>query len=549
MKKLVLLFLVLITWPGIRAFTQVQTPVNFLLPAFTILPGQTSHNPDPKMNPALPEYPSGWWMQDSTWYSSWITATSAWYLYEKNFLSYTSNGSVAQSLYTQLNDVTHEWENLTRYVNVYYPTGNMQTTTGQTWYPAGAIWVEIMYYHYDYLGRMDTSVYMNYDRINNIFYSGSKWTYSFTASNMVAEAVYQTLDTAAFSWINNLRQEYTYDASNHLTVMIAQVWDTGLNDWVNNNKYEYTFDGSGFATGYIQYLWNTGAGTWENYKKAIYTNNASGMPTEKLYQLWDSVPDVWNNSERLTYQYNSYNQQTQVLDELADTASLTWSNYMKDTYSYFANHQPWEHYQYAWNPDTSVYMDVYYSLNDSTGLMLQYYSKFLDWLTYQYTGGYKYIYSYTPFNRPSEILQQLLDLGGYTWYDNSRTLYTYDGNENNTVEVDQIYDSGSDVWVNQFKRDHFYSFTTGIREIPGTQDYCFFANPVQAGTTVICPNLESGKNYSINLVNMQGQRVFSAIIHSGESFTVPQDLSTGMYLMQLVENGKLAASGKVIITK
>ena len=68
-----------------------------------------------------------------------------------------------------------------------------------------------------------------------------------------------------------------------------------------------------------------------------------------------------------------------------------------------------------------------------------------------------------------------------------------------------------------------------------------------AGNSIVCPNLVTGKTYRINLINMQGQMVYTTNLHSGESFSVPPDLSSGMYLMQILEDQKLVASGKVIV--
>jgi hypothetical protein len=222
-------------------------------------------------------------------------------------------------------------------------------------------------------------------------------------------------------------------------------------------------------------------------------------------------------------------------------------DYVKETYSYYTNGYQEEYYSYFWNPFALAYADTYHNLSDSLGHTLEFYSKSIDLNTFQYTYGYKYIYSYNSFQQPSEILEQLLNLVSLDWYDYSRRVDTYDANQNCTVELDQLHDTVSSSWMNLYKQEHFYSFTNGIREIQNLSDYCFFSNPLQAGNSVFCPNLIPGKSYRISLMNMQGQTVSATILHAGESFSVPQDISAGMYLMQIMDNEKVVATGKIIV--
>ena len=225
----------------------------------------------------------------------------------------------------------------------------------------------------------------------------------------------------------------------------------------------------------------------------------------------------------------------------------TFVDYIKETHSYYMNGSQEEYYSYIWNPFTLAYKDTYYNLNDSLGHMLEYYSKSIDWGTLEYTYGYKYLYSYNSNQLPSETLEQLLNLVSLNWHDYSKRINTYDANLNCTVELDQQYDTVSTSWVNVFKQNHYYFFTNGIPEKQQLNDYCFFSNPLQAGNSIFCPDLANGNTYRINLISMQGQTVYTTILHKGESFSVPSNLSAGMYLMQIIDDLKLVTSGKVIV--
>ncbi|TRZ75961.1 MAG: T9SS C-terminal target domain-containing protein [Bacteroidetes bacterium] len=547
MKKMLLLSLVFLTCIIAPLHSQNRALWNHPFQGGFNNPDKVLSSGDTTTHMFMPAVPSSWWFLDSTWYSSWNNNSSAWDLYEREIRTYTNNGSIKEILFLNWNDITLTWDNWARYVYNYGPSGTPQWGKIQDWDYMDNIWIDISYYHYTNQGQIDTSFYKTYNRPSNIFINGTQNIYTYNASNQLLEAIGQVLDTATSDWVNQSKTIYSYNGNYQVIQLISQTWDNGLGDWTNSTRYDYSYDGSGYATGYIEYAWNTAGSTWNNVQRATYTNDPSGNPTQRLYEIWDSGTSAWVNHDLVTYQYNANYKVTQYLDQNWNIVLQTFVNYVKETYSYYTNGNQEEYYGYLWNPFTLAYTDTYYNLNDSLGHTLEYYSKSIDWGTFQYTYGYKYIYSYNSFQQPSEILEQLLNLVSLNWYDYSRRLDTYDANQNCTVELDQQYDTVSTAWINLFKQDHFYSFTTGIREIQNLSDYCFFSNPLQAGNSIFCPNLITGKTYRINLMNVQGQTVYTTILHTGESFSVPQDISAGMYLMQIMDNEKVVASGKVIV--
>lgn len=489
--------------------------------------------------------PVSGWLLDSTYYSNWNTGSTAWDLYEKNFQTYNSTGQILQSLYVEFDGILQEWINSYQYLYVYYPSGNYEMYNTQTWDNTLSSWMIVGHYHYNTSGFADTSFSKTYDNINHRYSYGAQSIYSYNASWQNTEILNQVLDTATSHWVNSSRYQYTFDASNHTTEMLYQNWNTG--NWVNSTKTDYTYDGSGFATGYTKYTWDNGGSAWVNFVLANYTINASGIPLVKLYKSWDAGTSSWVNIEQESYQYNTGNQVTQYLDQQWDAVNLQWNNYGKDTYTYYTSGLQHEITNYYWNPLALSYMDVYYAAYDSLGYQVDYYSKSIDWNTYVYTSGYKYVYSYTPLHTMDHTLEQMLDPIMLAWYDYSKRQDTYDANLNLILELDQNYDTLTHAWTNAFKQDHFYTHTSGIREKHGMSEYCYFANPLESGKSIVCPNLAAGKNYLVNLDNLQGQAVFTRNIHTGESFSIPGNLATGMYMMQIIENGKMVAAGKVIV--
>lgn len=547
MKKLLLLTWVLIISLSISAYPQVKKTLHFQDPALAHSNGIISPAGCAGKLPLSPvDFPSGWQL-DSTWYSSWNTTSSAWDLYERQFYTYSPNGSAMEILYLNLNEITHVWENWTRYDYVYYPSGNVLKITEQAWDVTDGIWKDINYTHFTTQGRVDTTFYKNYSRSLNLYTGGNQNIYTYNANNQYLETLSQSLDTATSSWVNWYRTQYTYINGTLVSEMLSQNWDSGLNDWMNSMKYDYTYDGSGYLISFIEYAWNAGLNSWDNFAKGAITNNAAGNPTQELDQTWDYTTTSWINSDLITYQYDSNGKETQYLYQVWDTGSSAWVNNMKETYSYYSNGIEDEDYQYAWNPNTQAYMDINYNENDTSGYTIEYYSKYIDWNSYVYTYGYKYDYTYNANHNMLESLQQLLNLNTLAWYDYSRRTDSYDANGFCTLELDQSYDTVSATWTNTFKQDHFINFTSSIREIPGMKDYCFFSNPLQAGEKIECQNLPQGTSFRISLINTVGQEIYSTSLSSGESFYVPLDIPAGMYLMQINGNSRILASGKVII--
>jgi hypothetical protein len=547
MKHLLLLLLILL-WSVYPAFTQVQTMPKASPPVHVKTPGHPSTAEEAFYEATLSATDPTYWIQDSSWYSPWKTATSEWYLNEKNFNIRNGSGQVVENLYTILNEVTLDWENLTRYVYEYTGNGNYRTITEELWNDADLHWEMVLHYHYDDLGRMDTVIYKNYDRVNHIFTSGSRTVYTFNTANMYLVSSNENLDTATGTWINYSKINYTYTDDIHLVTMLSQMWDAGLSDWVNDMKTEYSYDVTWVPTGHLTSVWATPGNVWENFSLTTITNNPGGNPVEELLQYWDGSVLDWYNSERLTYQYDANDRKSEVLVEQWDLVLMVWNSYEKQTFTYHPNGQMQDNQSYRWNPFGMIFMDVSDYSFDSIGYYLSYYYKYLD-PDYQYTGGYRYSYTYNALHQTDELLGQDLDGPSNTWIDRSKRLYTYDGNNNNTVELDLAWDTGLNDWVNSYKMEHFYSDFIGIGEPKAVTDYCFFSNPLERGETINCPALQPGKSYQLTLLNLNGQAVASTTIRAGESYQVPQDLSAGMYLMQLCERGMIVATGKMIVSK
>jgi hypothetical protein len=548
MEKYFLFSMIFILWSVPEAFTQTELPGILYHQLLVLHPGRPTSAME-AMNEAnqMPLVPTSW-MLDSSWYSNWIVSSSSWFTNEKNFLSYNNSGALQTNLYKVFNPGTNQWENLTQYVYQYGVSGNTLSYSGQTWYPTGAYWINFMYYHYTDFGGIDTSFYLNFTQNTNIVSSGNKSLYSYNSSNQLLQSVNQIWDTLTQGWLNSLMMQYTYLTTGQMSEQLTQTWNSSSSNWINSQKVEYSYNTSGFATGYISYNWNESSSIWIQNIQAIFTNSSTGLPLQKLYQQWNSGSNTWVNSSLDTYQYNANNQVLENTDQVWNPTSSGWVNNWMQTNTWFLSGVQDTMFQYYWNPNTSNWMITYYNHNDSLGYTTEYYSKSIDWTTYMYISGYRFLYFYNSQNQPTEYQHYDLNITTNNWDLSSHHLYTYDGNGNNTMELDQSYNDTTSSYENEFKVDHFYSFTTGIHELPGLSSMCYYANPLPKGKPIQCQNLENGKNYLVNLYSIKGQVVYSTFIHSGESLYLPETLSEGLYLLQVIQDGKVISQGKIILT-
>ena len=488
------------------------------------------------------------WLLDSSWYSQWITSTQQWNLFQREFVQYNNNFQMVQDLFVIWNPTASQWQNSNRTVNLYNGSGNFNSINGQVWYPAGSYWVTNNYMHFNDQGRVDTNFNKTYDPLSNSFTSGYMKLTFYNSSYMVSEAVTLTLDTLTGNWINSMREQYTYNASSQLTEYQVQLWNTGLNDWVGFHKTTHSYDASGYATGYIIYVWNIPGSQWIPSTQLIFTNNSSGLKLLCLQQQWMAATSSWRNESQLSYQYNTNNYLSDILSQNWDTLSSSWINFSKDHYDFFTNNYIKTHFQWYWNPLNSTWMDTGYSLNDSlTGTTLENYSKTLDLTTYTYLFGYRYVYTYNVAGQCTEYEHFNLNISSGVWEPSGKRLYTYDINGNNTIQLDQTYNTATLTWDNYFKLENFYSIPTGITERSPLSSVCVFANPLHQGEAINCPNLSYGNDYMIILFSLNGQSMFHSAYHAGEALRMPAGLASGMYLLQILDQGQLITSGKVIL--
>ncbi len=545
MKKLTYTLIVLCFSGALTAFSQdcLTVPVHIR----THRPGMPATLEQAAMEAAYSPAAPGYWSYDSSSYFQWTGPTAAWYLYEKYYVTYNIAGSMTEGLYVNYDSTTGQWVNFTRYLNAYSASNTVLYRSGQVWNLLTSGWEDFTLTHYDGQGRVDENFYKTFNRVTNRFISGSRSLYTYDASGNNIEWTLQTWDTLTAGWVNGSRYTYTYSATNKLTDMVYETWNTSGLAWENSQHMEYYFDTNDFSTGYLLSVWDGSAMAWRNNMRATYTNNASGSPVERLFETWIVGPDAWQNYQYDVFQYTPEGKTLEFLTQYWNTLTAGWENYRKVTYTYHPNGNAQAQIEVQWNPIQSSWMDTYLYSTDSSGYILEYYSKIIDYNTYLYSSGYRYIYEYGENHQVLSTLQQQLDPSLNDWYDASRRLDSYDAAGNRTVELDQNWNLTGSTWENTFKMEHHFSEHLGLPEPGPLNDICYFANPMRKGGTLRCGNLDPSKQYSLVFISMNGQQVFSATIMANDQVNVPSGLASGIYILRIMEKGIIISSGKVVI--
>jgi hypothetical protein len=488
----------------------------------------------------------GYWNYDSSYYYQWLVLPANWYLWEKYYPTYNIAGYMTQGLYLVYDSMTGIWSNSTRWVNNYSSSNTVISRQGQAWNTATSEWVDFSYTHYNGQSLTDEYFYRTFDRVHNKFISGSRNLYSYDGAGNNTERIVQNWDTLAGNWVNSNKETNTYSATNKITQYLYSEWNTTITAWDNTDRFDYSYDVNDFPTGYMFYVWETTLTDWRNNIKATYVNNVNGDPVTRLFEFWVVGPDAWQNYQYDEIQYNASNKTTEFLTQYWNTITSGWDNYRRVTYTYHPNQNQESQLEEMWNPNLSGWMDTYYYLSDSLGYNLEYYVKNLDWSTYTYIYGYRQTYEYNESNRPVVSLNQDLDIVNNIWLDAGRRLTSYDPAGNNVLELDQTWDGT--IWNDQFKMVHYYSEHLGLPGLEPVSSLCLFANPLKKGQSIRCPGLESSKTYSITVHAVTGQQVLTREISSTGEVMIPADLSSGIYLLEIRQKGRIVATGKVVIT-
>jgi hypothetical protein len=219
-----------------------------------------------------------------------------------------------------------------------------------------------------------------------------------TSNHTKAACTVDTIHTYAFApnstvKILTARTIYKFDANNNTTEDLRQSWDATNAVWTNTVFYVYTFNAASLQTSYLFQNWVSGV--WQGYLRGTNTYDVNNNLIKKIQEERNATTGLWLNQSIDEYSYNSSGQEVESVFGIWNTATSSWD----------------------------------YTDNKIT--------------------------SYTATNQPLEITNLYINGGG--WENGTRSLCTYDANDNLLSLTYQTWNAGTGIWVGVYQFSHSYN--------------------------------------------------------------------------------------------
>ncbi len=479
------------------------------------------------------------WKCDSIWHWGWDNNSSSWRKSNRTIKSYDNGGKIISNIYVYWDFNLSQWTGIDKDIYAYYNTDTLKSTLRYKWNKTDNSWIENAHTFYLTDGRDYENESKNYDQVNNVFTSGSKTNVTYTLNS--TERISQSLEILTMTWKNSSRNITSVNASGNYEFGISQVWNNS--DWLNYEKTEIIYDTEGQATRESYFLWNPILGAWVNRWKIEYEYNLTGWKIKSSLMDWDEISQTWMQVSRFIFHYDENGNNTVGEYDSFDDLTQTWIHDQQETRSFYQNNAENEYIRYLYNVTQSNFVEFEYKKFDSSGKQNEEYHKDINLQNFEYSKGYRTVWTYNAQELQIERRGQTLEIPGMTWTDSWRERELYDENLNLTFRLYDNYDNVT--WTPSSKDEYFYSTLIGIGPEPVISDICDFSSPLKAGDKISCNALPLG-NMDIFIINMQGQVVSKQFINGTGQIDVPATLTTGIYILS-VRSGSKHYSGKITV--
>lgn len=319
--------------------------------------------------------------------------------------------------------------------------------------------------------------------------------YTYNSQRQITLDTNLSWDTTKKIWTAITSNTYTYDGNGDRILVITKTQDTASSQFLNTLKITDSLSGNTKVE--TVYSWDTAY--WLPLFKEIFYLDKNSNDTLMQHQNWDN--GAWVNAYQYQKTFNSNKKLLTLLTSQWDSSKWTLTD--KESYEYDAN----------------GYDTLYIHQNMDTNKTWQY--VFMQQATNTYNA--------------SNALTLRVENGSYDnkVFDPFVRKYFYpDANQNDTLQVNQLWDAGSSKFVNEGRITTKYQVFTKMKEtLVACNCMKVYPNPVTGSSFFVKTNKAS----DVKLYNLSGKLILTQLL-SQESYDteiqIPLLLS-GVYILEV----------------
>ena len=349
--------------------------------------------------------------------------------------------------------------------------------------------VQKFYYSFNDLGSSLGYYILGFELSSNDWENQFKIEYERDINDQIITLFSYNANPITFDWEGDSRWDYTWDTNGNNIESIYSQWNDFTSSFVNSFKWEYNFDGNNMQIDTYTSIWDPNMNDWTNLEYTTYTNDSNGNVIEEIIQYWSSSNSIYTNYLKWIYEYDTDQNLISKIYQEWDQVDSIWENKYKLDYVF------------------------------ENGRLTNYYNS--NWV-----------------NLPS----------GFQWLAHYQTQYTFDSYGNNYQDINSEYNFDNEMWEETFRYDYFYTdLETTVQTLDDTNLTCHLQNPIQTGEIINCQGLDVYTNYNLLLFDVSGKVLLKKTFQGDVEFELPYFLESGIYFMNVIENGELVLKEKVVI--
>lgn len=288
----------------------------------------------------------------------------------------------------------------------------------------------------------------SYEWQNNAWQPTTRYIYSYDASCLVTETVFQNWQAGSSSWLNSSRINYTYLGNDSIDRVTSQEWN-GSN-WENAFRQTNSYGDNDLVSQILFELWKKGSSKWVSKSRSSYSYSNANLVDSVLTET--SSGNNWTSFSLVTNTYNGDNTLNQTLSQL--WFGISWANVSRTTFTYNGDKTIKETVLETADLFTQIWSNTLRNAFTYNAAKLPVTDTAQSWTGTEWGDSALTINTYDASNHLTRSLSQLWQSA---WVDNSRINYTYNSDDTFAEIVTQNWDGSN--WVNDTRETFHYSAT------------------------------------------------------------------------------------------